>query len=202
MGHYAYELEESTTLINKADFDTVLSKIKKEVNKDKWKGYGWRDSVLNAKTLEDVITKEFGIQLVDEDEGYYRPVINNVYVSNFFSYLIEIVAPFMTDGEIRVDDEYGIKTIEFEDAKVTVIDENEISTNDSKKCDKKTEKGKEYKFLVSMCGGWCNGTLSFYAEDEDEAYEKAMDYVGDKLSDAFPELDIPYNVESYEEDGD
>lgn len=61
---------------------------------------------------------------------------------------------------------------------------------------------KEYKFLVSMCGGWCNGTLSIHAEDEDEAYDKAMDYVGDKLSDAFPELDILYSVELYEEDGD
>ena len=61
---------------------------------------------------------------------------------------------------------------------------------------------KEYKFLVNMCGGWCNGTLVIKAEDEDEAYDKAMDYVGDKLSDAFPELDIPYGVELYEEDGD
>lgn len=57
---------------------------------------------------------------------------------------------------------------------------------------------KEYKFLVSMCGGWCNGTLVIKAEDEDEAYDKAMDYVGDKLSDAFPDLDIEYNVELYE----
>lgn len=60
---------------------------------------------------------------------------------------------------------------------------------------------KEYKFLVSMCGGWCNGTISFYAEDEDEAYGKAMDYIGDKLSDMFPELDILYSVELYEEEG-
>jgi hypothetical protein len=61
---------------------------------------------------------------------------------------------------------------------------------------------KGYKFLVSMCGGWCNGTLVIKAEDEDEAYDKAIDYVRDKLSDAFPELDILYSVELYEEDGD
>ena len=51
MGHYAYEIEKITTFINKEDFNKVLDRIKEEVNKDKWKGYGWRDSVLNAKTL-------------------------------------------------------------------------------------------------------------------------------------------------------
>ena len=54
---------------------------------------------------------------------------------------------------------------------------------------------KIYKFLVSICHGWCDGFLEIKAENEDEAYEKAMDYVGDKLADAFPDLDIPFNVE-------
>jgi len=57
---------------------------------------------------------------------------------------------------------------------------------------------KRYSFLVSLCGGWCEGVLSFYAEDEDKAYEKAMNYVGEKLSEAFPKLDIVYTVELYE----
>lgn len=122
MGHYAYEIEKITTFINKEDFNKVLDRIKEEVNKDKWKGYGWRDSVLNAKTLEDV-AKEFGIQLTDEGGGYYRPVINGVYVSNFFTYLIDIVAPFMTYGEIKVDNEYGIVTIVFENGEVQRFDE-------------------------------------------------------------------------------
>ena len=116
MGHYAYELKEATTTINKKNFDEVLTKIKEEVETDRWKSYGWRQSVLEAETLEDVV-KEFNIKLVDEGEGNYRPYINDVYVSNFFKYLISIVAPYTTDGEIQVDDEYDGVTIKFEDGK-------------------------------------------------------------------------------------
>lgn len=54
---------------------------------------------------------------------------------------------------------------------------------------------KTYKFLVSLCGGWCNGNIEIAAENEEAAYEKAMDYVADKLVKAFPTLDIEYNVE-------
>ena len=116
MGHYAYELKEATTTINKENFNEVLSKIKEEVGTDKWKSYGWRQSVLNAETLEDV-AKEFNIKLVDEGEDNYRPYINDVYVSDFFKYLINIVAPYMTDGEIQVDDEYDEVTIIFNDGR-------------------------------------------------------------------------------------
>ena len=54
---------------------------------------------------------------------------------------------------------------------------------------------KKYKFAVSLCGGWCNGTIEVSAKDEDEAYEVAMDHVVNKLVKAFPTLDIEYNVE-------
>lgn len=54
---------------------------------------------------------------------------------------------------------------------------------------------KEYKFSVSICGGWCNGHLVFEAENEEAAYEDAMDYVVGRLMAAFPELDMDYDVE-------
>ena len=54
---------------------------------------------------------------------------------------------------------------------------------------------KTYKFAVSLCGGWCGGLLKIKAENEDVAYEKAMNYVVNKLVKAFPTLDIEYNVE-------
>ena len=97
MGAYADELKEATTFINKKDFDEALMKIKEAVNTDRWSGYGWKHHVLNAKTLEDVATT-FGIQLIDEGDDNYRPVIQNVYVSQFFDYLINIIAPYMTNG--------------------------------------------------------------------------------------------------------
>lgn len=61
-----------------------------------------------------------------------------------------------------------------------------------------TKNKKDYEFLVSICNGWCNGTLVFSANNEDEAYEMAIEYVGNKLTEAFPELDIEYTVEIYD----
>ena len=54
---------------------------------------------------------------------------------------------------------------------------------------------KTYEFAVSLCGGWCNGSIKVSAKNEDDAYEKAMDHVVNKLVKAFPTLDIEYNVE-------
>jgi len=124
MSHYAYELKEATTFVNEKDFDKILVKIKEEVSAVKWQGYGWRNEVLNASRLEDVVG-EFNILLMHEGNGYFRPIINDVYVSNFFSYLIDIVAPYMTDGEIVVNDEYDDVTIAFKDH-VAVITRGEI----------------------------------------------------------------------------
>lgn len=112
MSFYAYELKEATTYINKKVFSIVLEKIKQEVRKNKWKCYGWRKTVLDADTLEDV-AKEFDIQLANEGDGYYRPVIDGTYISDFFDCLIEIVAPYMTEGEIVVNAEYDIVKIKF-----------------------------------------------------------------------------------------
>lgn len=54
---------------------------------------------------------------------------------------------------------------------------------------------KTYKFAVSLCGGYCGGSLEVKAEDEEKAYEKAMNCVANRLVKAFPTLDIEYNVE-------
>ena len=54
---------------------------------------------------------------------------------------------------------------------------------------------KVYEFAVSLCGGWCGGILEIKAKNEDIAYEKAMDYVANKLVKAFSSLEIDYNVE-------
>ena len=54
---------------------------------------------------------------------------------------------------------------------------------------------KIYKFAVSLCGGWCGGHIEVKAKNEEVACDKAMDYVANKLTKAFPTLDIEYNVE-------
>ena len=59
---------------------------------------------------------------------------------------------------------------------------------------------KEYKFAVILCGRYTDGTIIVKANDEDYAYEKAMDYVSKRLCKAFPELGIDFNVECVEED--
>ena len=52
----------------------------------------------------------------------------------------------------------------------------------------------KYEFAVSICGGWTGGKLVIGAKDEDEAYEEVMELVGTRLYEAFPELDIEYDV--------
>ena len=117
MSHYAYELNESTTYIKKIKYDEILTKIKKEVEKPEWNCFGWRNSVLNAETFEDVMY-EFNIQLIDVNDDLARPVIEDVYVSAFFGTLLEIVAPFMTDGTMTIDDEYDQFEIIFKNGKM------------------------------------------------------------------------------------
>lgn len=51
---------------------------------------------------------------------------------------------------------------------------------------------------MSLCYGWCDGTISVYAKDEDTAYNRAMDEVNKRLCSAFPELSIDFNVEQVE----
>lgn len=52
-----------------------------------------------------------------------------------------------------------------------------------------------YKFVVNLCGGSAGGTITVEASNEGDAYEKAMDFVLNKLADAFPTLDIEVGVE-------
>lgn len=54
---------------------------------------------------------------------------------------------------------------------------------------------KEYKYIMSLCGGYTEGELKVKAYDEDDAYNRAMDYVGKRLNKMFPTVDIEYNVE-------
>ena len=103
MSSYINEIKEATTFIHKDNFKTILHKIKIETAKSKWACYGWRNDILKSKTLRTALSI-FGIKLADEGNGYYRPVIKDTYVSDAFEALITITAPYMTEGEIVVDD--------------------------------------------------------------------------------------------------
>ena len=53
-----------------------------------------------------------------------------------------------------------------------------------------------FKFKVSLCcGEYANGLLAIEAENSEDAYNKACDKVSEKLAEAFPTLDIIYDVE-------
>ena len=59
---------------------------------------------------------------------------------------------------------------------------------------------KEYDVLVSLGGGWCDGTMSVQANDCDEARNKARDLIATKLLEVFPSLEIDYDVEIFGEE--
>ena len=119
MSTYINELTEATTTINKSDFNEVLAKIKYAASADKWTQYGWRNDVLQAKTLIDVMNI-FNIELSGDENGNYRPIINNVYLSSFFDDLVHIIAPYMTDGKIIVDDGYFTTIVTFNNHDVQI----------------------------------------------------------------------------------
>lgn len=55
---------------------------------------------------------------------------------------------------------------------------------------------KEYKYKLRLCDGYlCDGVLTVLAENEEESYSKAIEHVGMKLYQAFPELSIDYSLE-------
>lgn len=54
----------------------------------------------------------------------------------------------------------------------------------------------EYTFKVKLCDGkYCDGGITVGAENEDDAYDMAMDYISTKLAEALPDLDISIEIE-------
>lgn len=57
------------------------------------------------------------------------------------------------------------------------------------------DKEKMFSFKVILCDGkYCKGNISFFAENESIAEDMALKFVGEKLFEAFPTLDIEYSV--------
>ena len=112
MSHYANEFREATCYINRADFVEAAAKIRGACQTEEWVGYGWRDDLLDAYDLFDV-GNIFNIGFEPVYGNYYRPVIKDVYVSRFFDTMIKVVAPYMTNGIMEIDDEYGTHIIEY-----------------------------------------------------------------------------------------
>lgn len=55
---------------------------------------------------------------------------------------------------------------------------------------------KEYKYRVCLCDGyWCSGAVKVKADNKDDAYDNAMDYILSRLANALPELDIEVYIE-------
>lgn len=58
---------------------------------------------------------------------------------------------------------------------------------------------KNYNYKVCLCDGhYCRGKIFVQANTEEEAYEKVVDSIGERLRVSFPELDINYWVELIE----
>ncbi len=57
----------------------------------------------------------------------------------------------------------------------------------------------EYKARLALCGVWCNGTISVYGYNFEDAYDAAIQEIGMDLNRMFPNLDIEYSVEIIEE---
>ena len=58
----------------------------------------------------------------------------------------------------------------------------------------------DYRFIVSLNGNLCPGNFSVKAINPEDAYVKARDQIAKRLSNAFPELQVPYDVELIKEE--
>lgn len=117
MGEYITEVCSATCYINKADFPEAFKEIKLMVSSEKWRGYGWRDTVLSEKCFEKCLKRAFGIELKPAYGDYVMPVIKHIYVCSCFEDLMKTIAPYMTSGEIIVDydtNNYARTWIKFE----------------------------------------------------------------------------------------
>lgn len=55
---------------------------------------------------------------------------------------------------------------------------------------------KKYIYKVRLCDGcYCNGNIAVKADDEEDAYDMAMDYILITLANALPELGIDVDIE-------
>ena len=112
MSNYIFELEPATCAVKKNEIEAFAKAIKEAVSDSRWDHYGWKPNIMKAKDLYD-IAKEFDIELIDEGDGTLRPYFNSTYQSGFFEDLTKIAAPFMTDGEIFINNEYSDIRIEY-----------------------------------------------------------------------------------------
>lgn len=106
MSYYLTETKPATVRLCEKDFSEILQKIQREISSNRWLGYGWRDRALKAKTLPELMGV-FGIRLLTDGQGMFRPYIKSVCSSRFFSSLILLLASYLTDGLIVVVDEDG-----------------------------------------------------------------------------------------------
>ena len=53
----------------------------------------------------------------------------------------------------------------------------------------------KYSFYVEVCGGYCDGTITVEAADCEKAHELAQDSFVYRWCEAFPELEVDYDVE-------
>ncbi len=100
MSRYVTETKATTAAVNQDHFPVILAALKERARD--FNGYSWQEDFLKAPDLFAALL-EFGIFLESAGEGYYKPVIDDVYVSAFAKDIIRIFAPY-TIGEIHLTD--------------------------------------------------------------------------------------------------
>ena len=117
MGFYITSIGESTTGYKEADADKIFQAIESAAWDEKWDHYGWANKVRGAFNLDDIFNKAFGIKMRKEDDVTYLE-FEEVYESDFFDSMFDIMAPYMTSGVMYLDKEYTEVALTFEEGKV------------------------------------------------------------------------------------
>lgn len=115
MSNYMTDVKPSTAGFKEENKDAICTAIREAAMDKEWNSYGWVDVYRNAEKLEDQLD-EFGITLREENNLLFFE-FNDVYESAFFETMMKKIAPYMEDGVILVDNEYGIMAYTFENGK-------------------------------------------------------------------------------------
>ena len=106
MGSYMTSIS-TTTRFHAADADKIKIRIQ-AVASGYPSNYGWRETVLNAATLQE-IAEEFGVMLhpTDYPERCIIPILKETYRSSLFRDILPHISEFFDNGHIDMIDSDG-----------------------------------------------------------------------------------------------
>lgn len=118
MSNYFNEVAPATTSIEIKNLPSVAGQVKAAMLSYKYaSSCEWYETLTKAKSVKDIFDI-FNITFELKDNRFY-PVIKGIVAQAGYKTLLENIAPYMNDGEMKAQDNCFIYTIRFNAGKIT-----------------------------------------------------------------------------------